>query len=181
MDHGLHELGKQSSSSEANESSSDVIVTKLVAVSIRLVLDDNFDGNRRVGLVFPDLLCLYLNIVHVGNAEKTARRRPESIKTKQDWQERFKNIRFKKKEVQESDKTDDPTMPTPIFDENLFIPRRSPQPKESEGSLLSSDDLDVDIIPSASVLRQLAIGVEYMLNFQYAFPQISVVIWVFGY
>ncbi|GJT73690.1 hypothetical protein Tco_1032976, partial [Tanacetum coccineum] len=53
--------------------------------------------------------------------------------------------------------------------------------KESEGSLLSSDDLDVDIIPSASVLRQLAIGVEYMLNFQYAFPQISVVILVFGY
>ncbi|PWA86665.1 hypothetical protein CTI12_AA136880 [Artemisia annua] len=118
----LDELGKQALSSEVNESSGDVIVTK----------------------------------------EKTARRRPEPIKTKQDWQERFKNIRFGKKEVQEADKdkTDDPTMPTPIFDENFFMPSRSPQPKETEGSLLSSDDLDIDIIPSAAVLRQLAIGVE---------------------
>ncbi|GJS56613.1 hypothetical protein Tco_0629975 [Tanacetum coccineum] len=116
---GLDELGKQSSSSEANESLSDVIVTKLVAISIRLVLDDNFDGNRRVGLVFPDMKRL-----QGGGRSKAVRRRPESIKMKQDWQERFKNIRFRKKEVQESDKTNDPTMPTSYFCENLFITKR---------------------------------------------------------
>ncbi|KAI3820519.1 hypothetical protein L1987_08067 [Smallanthus sonchifolius] len=88
----------------------------------------------------------------IGSKEKNVRRRPEPIKTKQDWQERFKNIRFGKKEA---DKTDDT-----IFDENVFLPSRSPGSKESEGGLLGSDDSNIDIIPSATVLRQLAIGVE---------------------
>ncbi|KAI3688523.1 hypothetical protein L2E82_46151 [Cichorium intybus] len=89
--------------------------------------------------------------------EKNARWRPEPIKTKQDWQERFKNIRFGKKGVQEADKAEDPTI---TFDENLFLTSPSPMSKEAEGSLLGSDDSNIDIIPSAAVLRQLAIGVE---------------------
>ncbi|KAI3686217.1 hypothetical protein L1987_79891 [Smallanthus sonchifolius] len=88
----------------------------------------------------------------IGSKEKIVRRRPEPIKTKQDWQERFKNIRFGKKEA---DKTDDT-----IFDENAFLPSRSPVSKEPEGGLLGLDDSNIDIIPSAAVLRQLAIGVE---------------------
>lgn len=92
--------------------------------------------------------------------EKNARPRPEPIKTKQDWQERFKNIRFGKKGVQETDKPDDAAMSFPFFDENLFLPSRSPMSKEPEGGLLGSDDSNIDIIPSASVLRQLAIGIE---------------------
>ncbi|KAL4566791.1 hypothetical protein LXL04_030916 [Taraxacum kok-saghyz] len=93
--------------------------------------------------------------------DKNARRRPEPIKTKQDWQDRFKNIRFGKKGAQEADKSDDNTsMSSPIFDENMFLPNMSPVSKESEGSLLGSDNSNMDIIPSAAVLRQLAIGVE---------------------
>ncbi|KAK1407020.1 hypothetical protein QVD17_38630 [Tagetes erecta] len=96
----------------------------------------------------------------IGSKESNGRRRPEPIKTKQDWQERFKNIRFGKKGVQEADKSDDATMSFSIFDENVFLSSRSPMPKDPEGGLLGSDDSDIDIIPSAAVLRQLAIGVE---------------------
>lgn len=92
--------------------------------------------------------------------EKNARWRPEPIKTKQDWQERFKNIRFGKKGVQEADKSDDTSMSFPAFDENMFLPNASPMSKETEGSLLGSDESNMDIIPSATILRQLAIGVE---------------------
>ncbi|XP_076927727.1 uncharacterized protein LOC143591395 [Bidens hawaiensis] len=93
--------------------------------------------------------------------EKSGRRRPEPIKTKQDWQERFKNMRFGKKGGQEADKTDDhTTMSFSIFDDSVFLPSRSPMSKEPEGGLLRSDDSNIDIIPSAAVLRQLAIGVE---------------------
>ncbi|KAK9080668.1 hypothetical protein SSX86_000426 [Deinandra increscens subsp. villosa] len=92
--------------------------------------------------------------------EKNVRWRPEPIKTKQDWQERFKNIRFGKKGGQEADKADDTATSSPKFDENVFLPSRSPMSKEPEGGLLGSDDSNIDIIPSAAVLRQLAIGVE---------------------
>ncbi|XP_071692950.1 uncharacterized protein [Rutidosis leptorrhynchoides] len=92
--------------------------------------------------------------------EKDEKWRPEPIKTKQDWQERFKNIRFMKKGAQEGDKTDDNTTSFPTFDGNMFQPSRSPMSKEPEGALLGSDDSNTDIMPSAAVLRQLAIGVE---------------------
>ncbi|KAD4386032.1 hypothetical protein E3N88_26201 [Mikania micrantha] len=92
--------------------------------------------------------------------EKNARRRPEPIKTKQDWQERLKNIRFGKKGAHEADKPDDATISSSIFDDNVFLPSRSPMSKEPEGGLLDSDDSNIDIIPSAAMLRQLAIGVE---------------------
>ncbi|CAH1429669.1 unnamed protein product [Lactuca virosa] len=92
--------------------------------------------------------------------EKNARWRPEPIKTKQDWQDRFKNIRFGKKGAPEADKSDDTSISVPIFDENMFLPSLSPMPKEAEVGLLGSDDSNIDIIPSAAVLRQLAIGVE---------------------
>ncbi|XP_023735676.1 uncharacterized protein LOC111883581 isoform X2 [Lactuca sativa] len=92
--------------------------------------------------------------------EKNARWRPEPIKTKQDWQDKFKNIRFGKKGVPEADKSDDTSTSFPIFDENMFLPSLSPMPKEAEVGLLGSDDSNIDIIPSAAVLRQLAIGVE---------------------
>ncbi|XP_024976539.1 rab3 GTPase-activating protein catalytic subunit isoform X1 [Cynara cardunculus var. scolymus] len=92
--------------------------------------------------------------------EKNAKWRPEPIKTKQDWQERLKNIRFGKKGVQEADKTDDTTMSFPIFDENMFLPSGSPMPKEPDCGLFGSDESNIDIIPSAAVLRQLAIGVD---------------------
>ncbi|KAF5807449.1 putative Rab3 GTPase-activating protein catalytic subunit [Helianthus annuus] len=92
--------------------------------------------------------------------EKNARWRPEPIKTKHDWQERFKNMRFGKKGVQEADKSDDATMSFTMFDDNVLLPSRSPMSKEPEGGVLGSDDSNIDIIPSAAVLRQLAIGVE---------------------
>nr|KAJ0203574.1 hypothetical protein LSAT_V11C500229990 [Lactuca sativa] len=160
----LEELGKQSPISEKDDSPSGVIVTKVELILVysvfsfpsgimmfTFVIPWMIDGDKKESefAVFPLLL-----------VEKNARWRPEPIKTKQDWQDKFKNIRFGKKGVPEADKSDDTSTSFPIFDENMFLPSLSPMPKEAEVGLLGSDDSNIDIIPSAAVLRQLAIGVE---------------------
>ncbi|KAL4563595.1 hypothetical protein LXL04_027639 [Taraxacum kok-saghyz] len=56
-------------------------------------------------------------------------------------------------------------MSSSIFDENMFLPSMSPFSKESDGNLLGSDNSNMDIIPSAAVLRQLAIGDKIDMEF----------------
>lgn len=51
--------------------------------------------------------------------EKNLRRRPPPIKAKQDWQERFKNIRIGKRGTEGTDKAESPGMAYAIFDENI--------------------------------------------------------------
>ncbi|PWA79956.1 rab3 GTPase-activating protein catalytic subunit [Artemisia annua] len=51
-------------------------------------------------------------------------------------------------------------MSFPIFDGNIYISIRTPYLKEKEDDSPTSDEVNGNIIPSASVLRQLAIGVE---------------------
>ncbi|XP_049374619.1 uncharacterized protein LOC125839664 isoform X1 [Solanum verrucosum] len=96
--------------------------------------------------------------------EKNSRRRPPPIKAKQDWQERFKNIRIGKKGTEGTDKAESPGMAYAIFDENIcFMSEREiPDSKDSESGLRmeESKHRDRDVIPPASVMKQLAVAVE---------------------
>lgn len=47
--------------------------------------------------------------------------RPPNIGRKQDWQDKIKNIRIGRKEVEDSDKVGDATMAFSYYDENLYI------------------------------------------------------------
>lgn len=48
-------------------------------------------------------------------------RKPPPLKTKQDWQERLKNIRLGKKGAEDFEKPGNSTMSFAIFDENLYL------------------------------------------------------------
>lgn len=95
---------------------------------------------------------------------KNSRRRPPPIKAKQDWQERFKNIRIGKRGTESTDKAETPGMAYAIFDENIcFMSEREIRDsKDSEsGSTMEESKLrDRDVIPPASVMKQLAVAVE---------------------
>lgn len=54
---------------------------------------------------------------------KPSRRKPPPIKIKQDWQERFKNIRIRKKGLDNTEKAENSKMAYAIFDENLYLIR----------------------------------------------------------
>lgn len=86
---------------------------------------------------------------------KHLRWRPPPIKTKHDWQDRFKNIRIRKKGVEDTEKAENSTMSFMVFDENLCMsPKRVSDSKGSEAEGLNEN------IPSASGLKQLAIAFE---------------------
>ncbi|KAL8205610.1 hypothetical protein R6Q57_009161 [Mikania cordata] len=51
-------------------------------------------------------------------------------------------------------------MAFPIFDRNVYLSIRTPNTKEKDSGSPTLDDVNTNIIPSASVLKQLAIGVE---------------------
>ncbi|CAN4102692.1 unnamed protein product [Withania somnifera] len=95
---------------------------------------------------------------------KNSKRRPPPIKAKQDWQERFKNIRIGKRGTEGSDKAESTGMAYAIFDENIcFMSEREiPDSKDSEsGSTMEKPKFrERDVIPPASVMKQLAVAVE---------------------
>ncbi|KAL9444509.1 hypothetical protein AB3S75_017656 [Citrus x aurantiifolia] len=86
------------------------------------------------------------------------------IGTKQDWQGRFKNIRIGRKGVEETEKVENSTMAAPFYDDNMYIlnMKNDLEAKASDvGFLLERlKATDVNSIPSASVLKQLAVAVE---------------------
>lgn len=47
--------------------------------------------------------------------------RPQPIKTKQDWHDRFRNLRLGKKGAEDSGKPESSTMAYAIFDDNLYM------------------------------------------------------------
>ncbi|KAL8237740.1 hypothetical protein R6Q59_018821 [Mikania micrantha] len=51
-------------------------------------------------------------------------------------------------------------MAFPIFDRKVYLSIRTPNSKEKDSGSPTLEDVNTDIIPSASVLKQLAIGVE---------------------
>ncbi|KAG8365093.1 hypothetical protein BUALT_Bualt18G0068400 [Buddleja alternifolia] len=100
---------------------------------------------------------------------KNKRVRPRPIKTKQDWHERLRNIRIGKKGAEESENPDNSTMAYAIFDDNLYLmgEREFSHSKDSEEGVTieGSKTTNTDIIPSAVILKQLAVAIEAGLNY----------------
>ncbi|PNX67780.1 hypothetical protein L195_g055810, partial [Trifolium pratense] len=84
----------------------------------------------------------------------------------QDWQEKFRNIRIGRKEVEaeDTDKVGDANMAIPFYDENLYIlnVKNDLEAKASEviPAVEALNAATKDPIPASSVLKQLAIAVE---------------------
>ena len=47
--------------------------------------------------------------------------RAAPIGTKQDWQDRFRNIKFGRKDVEDTEKVENSAMSVPFYDENLYL------------------------------------------------------------
>ncbi|KAH9803825.1 Rab3 GTPase-activating protein catalytic subunit [Citrus sinensis] len=96
--------------------------------------------------------------------------RPARIGTKQDWQDRFKNIRIGRKGVEETEKVENSTMAAPFYDDNMYILNMKNDLEAKARNFHNVSDVgfllerlkatDVNSIPSASVLKQLAVAVE---------------------
>lgn len=98
--------------------------------------------------------------------------KPAPIKAKHDWQERFKNIRIRKKGVEDSlpDEPDNSAMAFAIFDQNLYL-ENTREVSQSKGveSGFPKENLNapnVDIIPAVAYIKQLAIGIEAGKNYK---------------
>ncbi|RDX94350.1 Rab3 GTPase-activating protein catalytic subunit [Mucuna pruriens] len=95
---------------------------------------------------------------------KHIRWRPPHIGIKQDWQDRIKNLRRGRKEVEDTDKVGDANMAIPFYDENLYLlnVKNDLEAKASE-AIPTVEGLNAatkEPIPPSSVLKQLAIAVE---------------------
>ncbi|XP_023553327.1 uncharacterized protein LOC111810778 [Cucurbita pepo subsp. pepo] len=95
---------------------------------------------------------------------KHSKWRPPNIGTKQDWHDKFKNIRIGKKAAEDTEKVENPTMSVPFYDENLYllnmkndIEAKNAEIVPSVESFLATDRAS---IPPLSVIKQLAIAVE---------------------
>lgn len=90
--------------------------------------------------------------------------RPKNIGIKQDWQDKFKNIRLGRKEAEDTDKIGDANMAIPFYDENLYIlnVKNDLEAKASEAipTVEALTAATKDPIPPSSVLKQLAMAVE---------------------
>ncbi|CAN8248290.1 unnamed protein product [Cochlearia groenlandica] len=90
--------------------------------------------------------------------------RTAHIRKKQEWQNKLKNLRIGRKEVEDRDKVEDSAMAAPFYDQNLFIlkAKQEQEAKASDvGCLLDSlNAVDVNSIPSASILKHLAVAIE---------------------
>ncbi|OMP04374.1 Rab3 GTPase-activating protein catalytic subunit [Corchorus olitorius] len=107
---------------------------------------------------------------------KHSRWKPTNLGTKQEWQERFKNIRIGRKGVEDSDKVENSTMAVPFYDENLYLlnakndaeAKQMDLPNETViGQALEAipsvdvlNTINVNSIPPTSVIKQLAVAVE---------------------
>ncbi|XP_038905830.1 uncharacterized protein LOC120091781 [Benincasa hispida] len=95
---------------------------------------------------------------------KHSRWRPSNIGTKQDWQDKFKNIRIGKKAAEETEKVENPTMAVPFYDENLYLLNMKNDIEAKNAEIVPSVEsflaIDKASIPPLSVIKQLAIAVE---------------------
>ncbi|KAG4161638.1 hypothetical protein ERO13_D01G068300v2 [Gossypium hirsutum] len=89
---------------------------------------------------------------------------PANLGTKQEWQERFKNIRLGKKGVEDSEKVENSTMAVACYDENLYLlkVKNDVEAKASEAvpSVDILNSINTNNIPPTSVIKQLAIAAE---------------------
>ncbi|KAJ9153798.1 hypothetical protein P3X46_027200 [Hevea brasiliensis] len=99
------------------------------------------------------------------NEGKHLRWRPAHIGTKQEWQDRFKNIRIGKKGAENhAEKVENPTTAVPFYDENSCI-LNVKNDVEVKGLQVSAIverlySTNPDTIPPTSVLKQLAIAID---------------------
>ncbi|OMO83495.1 Rab3 GTPase-activating protein catalytic subunit [Corchorus capsularis] len=95
---------------------------------------------------------------------KHSRWKPTNLGTKQEWQERFKNIRIGRKGVEDSDKVENSTMAVPFYDENLYLLNAKNDAEAKALEAIPSVDvlntINVNSIPPTSVIKQLAVAVE---------------------
>lgn len=95
---------------------------------------------------------------------KHLRWRPAQIGTKQDWQDRFRNIKFGRKGVEDTEKVENSAMSVPFYDENLFLlnMKNDLEAKSSEAipSVEGFAAASSENIPPSSVIKQLAVAVE---------------------
>ncbi|TYJ96562.1 rab3 GTPase-activating protein catalytic subunit isoform X2 [Cucumis melo var. makuwa] len=95
---------------------------------------------------------------------KHSRWRPSNIGTKQDWQDKFKNIRLGKKAAEDTEKVENPTMAVPFYDENLYLLNMKNDIEAKNAEIIPSVEslwtTDTDSIPPLSVIKQLATAVE---------------------
>lgn len=95
---------------------------------------------------------------------KHSRWRPSNIGSKQDWQDKFKNIRIGRKAAEDTEKVENPTMSVPFYDENLYLLNMKNDIEAKNAEIIPSVEIflatDKASIPPFSVLKQLAIAVE---------------------
>ncbi|GAV72901.1 Rab3-GTPase_cat domain-containing protein [Cephalotus follicularis] len=123
--------------------------------------DRDFDWRKQLDDQSPD--SDKESTVH-NEVKHHSRWRPAHIGTKQDWQDRFKNIRIGRKGVEDQDKVENSAMAVPVYDENLYIlnMKNDLEAKGFEVISLLDDSYATDInkIPPTSVLKHLAIAVD---------------------
>uniref|UniRef100_A0A7C9EZT1 Uncharacterized protein n=1 Tax=Opuntia streptacantha TaxID=393608 RepID=A0A7C9EZT1_OPUST len=102
------------------------------------------------------------------NDTKHFRWKPPTIGTKQEWQNRLRNIGQGRNGTEDVEKVENPNMSFPIYDENLYRynERVALEAKGLETSVDSLHAFKKDIIPPSSVLKQLAVAVESGKNYQ---------------
>ncbi|KDP39151.1 hypothetical protein JCGZ_00908 [Jatropha curcas] len=113
-----------------------------------------------------DVESIKINDESKSNSEgKHLRWRPARIRSKQEWQDRFKNIRIGKKGAENhTEKVENSTMAVAFYDENLFILNMK-NDVEAKGSQVSFilerlNNLSPESIPPTSVMKQLAIAID---------------------
>ncbi|XP_024021670.1 rab3 GTPase-activating protein catalytic subunit isoform X2 [Morus notabilis] len=108
------------------------------------------------------------NLIQVNGAESLnndgeskLKWRPAQIKTKQDWQERLRNITIGRKGDEETEKAENSNM---FYDENLYLlnMKNDQEAKAAEAipSVESFSAANNGLVPPLSAIRQLAIAVE---------------------
>ncbi|XVF77405.1 hypothetical protein PTKIN_Ptkin14bG0040400 [Pterospermum kingtungense] len=95
---------------------------------------------------------------------KHPRWRAANLGTKQEWQERFKNIRIGRKGVEDSEKGENSTMAVPFYDENIYLLNMKNEAEAKALEAIPSVDVlntvNTTSIPPISVIKQLAVAVE---------------------
>lgn len=101
------------------------------------------------------------------NEVKQFRWRPPSLGTKQEWHERLRGIGKGRTGADDVEKVESPKMAFAIYDENLYLYNEKVdlEAKGLETPWPTSDASNKEIIPPASVLKQLAIALESGKNY----------------
>lgn len=59
--------------------------------------------------------------MQVSNESKQSKWRSAQVGTKQDWQDRFRNIKFGRKSIEDTEIVENSAMAIPFYDENLYL------------------------------------------------------------